>query len=727
MKNETESAGRFFGSLNNFKQLYTVPTDDVSNEIIIPLMKLSDDVSIMTGYFSAQSIKELSQGLIYYLHNSKNKLKILVSSQLTEEELMLVEDQNIDMRVIDELKSTINECEENSDIFIKHTLDCISYLVNTNRIEIKVVLMRSGIFHAKTWIFEDSDKKTAVLSGSANFTMNGLQKNYEQLWLTKSWDNNPDAYKKLKADFENFWFDNSPISRTITLDDKILENLIKNRINQPPTVEDYENMLKNEFSSINAKPEIPDFLLKEDKRYGYRDAALKNWAENNYQGVLSIVTGGGKTITAIIGAINLYKKKNEKLTILVTVPNTILQDQWDKELKIFNIKSKICDSSKKTQEKYISEIKKSLLIKQVGELDAFIITHDFLKNDNLLRLINKFSDDILLVADEVHGLGVATFTKKTPGFKYVLGLSATPKRFDDSETNEIYNIFGKCVFEYGIKDAISNGCLVKYNYRIIKNYLNMSEMGLYLTKTAEINKISSIMKNDDFFDPDNGKKLTTLQSQRQDIVEAAEEKINNFKKLLEEEMILNGSDCFMYTLIFSSSKNLISGKDDSQFKKASRVLSELNLKFRELTGKETGSGIDSEIIENFKKGETHFLNSMKVLQEGFNIPRTEIGIFLGSGRNPREWVQKRGRVLRTYNDGKYTKEFATIIDFITLPTNEMINDYPKESLKIIDNELERIHIFYEDSEDIKCSDNETVKIINELIDLKLNISTRGER
>ena len=67
----------------------------------------------------------------------------------------------------------------------------------------------------------------------------------------------------------------------------------------------------------------------------------------------------------------------------------------------------------------------------------------------------------------------------------------------------------------------------------------------------------------------------------------------------------------------------------------------------------TFTGMDSKdkrslLLKSFADGNLDILFAMKCLDEGVDIPRAERGIFTSSTGNPREFIQRRGRLLRNH-------------------------------------------------------------------------------
>ena len=99
----------------------------------------------------------------------------------------------------------------------------------------------------------------------------------------------------------------------------------------------------------------------------------------------------------------------------------------------------------------------------------------------------------------------------------------------------------------------------------------------------------------------------------------------------------------------------------------------------------------SDILERFASGKLSVLTAMKCLDEGIDVRRTEIAIFVASSGNSRQFIQRRGRILRKHPDKKY----AFIYDMVVIPNlnTHNFNDQTAIARKIIKDELKRVEEF----------------------------------
>jgi superfamily II DNA or RNA helicase len=680
----------------NEKELFWVPEDNISKEVIVPYMSEAKYLDIMSGYFTVESFKDLGEGLVSYINNTESPVRLLINTSIGEEEYkLLLEDNYIEDEILKKIIETFTLAKDSENLVVRHTFDCLTYLIQEKRLITKIVFMKKGIYHTKCWIFGDGLDKV-VLSGSANVTENGLKNNFEQLRVDKSWtsDTSKKTCDQFMSKFNEIWEDKLTYSRTVKIPDESLKKILGTHMNRSaPTLNDYLNAKEKEKIK-EMEPYIPSGIKWENGKYSHQKSAVDSWFENNCKGVFAIATGGGKTKTSIICSILLKRKMPDLgLAVIVAVPSVILQKQWVSEIEQFNAKPYLADSESSTAEEHISKIDKDLTLLE-NELKFYVITHNLLKNKRLIKILNseKNKNRVMVIGDEVHGLGVPAFTKKNLNVKYLLGLSATPNRFEEDETKEITKIFGETVSEFSIREAIVKGCLVPYTYKVLYTKLTIEEYNEYCDLKHRANSISKYDENGEV----NSKKALILAKQ-QGVIEQCYGKYEVFENYLSTLVYNNDTKNVKHTLIFCSSKAQNSTTNSRQIDMISDILRNKfpSIKFHDITSYETANGTAAKIISEFKSGEIDLLKSMKVLDEGFDIPQIKSAILMANSKSNREWVQRRGRILRNYSNNSFVKDKALLVDIVVLPPDESRNE--KEALELIGSELARVDEFWNDS------------------------------
>ena len=179
-------------ALNGCKQKYFSPQDDFVSEVLVPAVGSCKKFDCMSGYFSAAFLRELAHGLAQYLVNSDEPLRLLVSNEISVEDQQALQDGvNANDVAYEIVRSAFDDKNILENALVRHTKECLAYLVSQNRLQIKVIVKKNGIFHIKQYHFFN-DEDLAVLSGSANATGFGMAVNNEQVFLQRSWDSQRD-------------------------------------------------------------------------------------------------------------------------------------------------------------------------------------------------------------------------------------------------------------------------------------------------------------------------------------------------------------------------------------------------------------------------------------------------------------------------------------------------------------------------------------------------------
>ena len=381
-----------------------------------------------------------------------------------------------------------------------------------------------------------------------------------------------------------------------------------------------------------------------------------------------MATGTGKTLTALGAIAKLSEKLQDKLGVVIVCPFQHLVEQWVEDIKKFNMKP-IIGFSSSPQKKWKDRLK--LAISKLNYDDSnnffcFICTNATFSNKEVQKLLQKSKKSLLLVIDEAHNFGAISIRKLLiEKYNYRLALSATFDRYMDKEgTSELYNFFEKKVIEYSLKKAIEEKMLTPYYYYPIVVYLTEVELDSYNELSKKIKKESRIDEEGKVTLSELGKILILKRAR---IIAGAFNKIGILKKNLEkykEEKNI---------LVYCGATNILSEEADfsntdiSDTKQIDCVqqmmYQELGMKVAKFTANESIKE-RLKIKESFvSKDGIQAIVAIKCLDEGVNIPGIKTAFILASTTNPKEYIQRRGRVLRKAEG----KEYAEIYDFITLP------------------------------------------------------------
>lgn len=435
----------------------------------------------------------------------------------------------------------------------------------------------------------------------------------------------------------------------------------------------------------------PRFPYDEGPR-DYQNEAYLKWFNNGYKGIFSMATGTGKTITALNCLLIEYQKtKIYKAVILV--PTIALVDQWTNECKKFNFRNIITVSSKENWNEALSFF--NTASKLINTSYIVISTYASFVKRRFQNQFREITKDALLIADEVHNMGAPSISKLLPQIHLVnrIGLSATPQRKYDFEGNiAIENFFSDkppFIYSFSMQRALDMGWLTKYLYYPHIVYLDDDELEQYIYISRQLLR---------FLDPKTNTykdvpAVKDLLLARKRIIHKAREKKSVYRDILNREFSKKGN--LKYTLIYvpegkdpdySTSDFYLEDEDECKLINGyTRIVSEIDntIMVKQYTSK-TKNRLD--IINDFEKGKIHVLTSMKCLDEGVDVPRAELAVFCASTGNSRQFIQRRGRVLRLHDE----KIHAVIHDLVVVPKiNPEENTFEMER-NLIRKELERV-------------------------------------
>lgn len=720
---------------------------------------------LMLGFFSSSAISILADGFATFLHNG-GRMRLIINDILTDADKSAIEkgeghsmlDGAFDLSDIEALRDTLSERD-------RHFFECLSWLIRNNKIDIKIIapLSGEGIAHTKCGVFSDALSKVAF-DGSVNFSRTALIDNKESLTASCSWDGDVEIakIKDIESEFAKTFGGNDPTVRYLDasevrthitgsfkekelvelLDDeaKLIDNQ-KNSKDLPVSVimalEKAKDKVQKAISRYKPAPVVeintdgPHFPYPSGPRE-YQKIAFENWKANGQKGLFAMATGTGKTITSLNCLYEIYKHSGY-YKALILVPTVTLVDQWETECKKFGFANifKVC-SRNKSWKNDIDRLKATEAISAKNGLSYVIIgTYASYGKEDVHQELNEFSKrQVLLIADEAHNMGAPNILNKLIGIPYLrrIGLSATPERqFDESGNRKIRQFFGAedgYTYEYSMEEAIRNGVLCEYYYfpHIVR--LTDAEMEEYARISDRLAKMYNFAK--EAFDKDNDI-LTMLLIKRKRIIHKASKKMGVFKEIVRERIEEKGD--LKYTLVYVPEGNFpdtyaadIYGshdviKDDPE---SEHLIDEYTQAIRDagarITVKQfTSQSADREqTLKDFASGQLQVLTSMKCLDEGVDVPRSELAIFCASTGNPRQFIQRRGRILRTHKD----KEFATIHDLIVIPEVNPDSDSYRMEKNMVRAELNRVRNFAMLSRNIDF----TVQALEEVLDYyKLSI------
>ena len=635
------------------KTKYKSLNDDVLSDFYIPVLENSIEYKRAVGYFSSKILIDYTKGLKKFLHN-EGKIKLIISPFLSSEDLDVLNDsiKEESMKKIDDMFHTYLK---NDQSFASGKV--LFVLLKMKMIEIKVAVPKNeyGLFHDKIGIFVDGFNNRIAISGSNNETSNSVNYNIESFNTFSSWKIGQDEYvKEHEKDFEIYWNNQSKNTRLFDLEEAISSNILKLFETDETLEELIVQVLEEEkFIYEGGKGNISP--------YDYQLEAVDKWFETK-RGIFKFATGTGKTKTAIY-LMDRLEMESDKNFFVIVVPDKTLVNQWNDELVSYNKNTLRCFSDNKD---WHIEFFRKIDISKVKEKYNYyvIVTNDSFISTKFQRELTKLKDDYLLVVDECHSWGANSLINNLPNAKMRLGLSATPELFfSEEKTKVLLDFFGGITYEYSLEQAIMNKKLVGYYYYPIVVSFTEDERIEYAQLTQKIVKMIGSDTNDlNDRNAKFGQILEMLLFKRSRIIYGARNKIVELSKIINE--LSNKGNLLVYcgpTSYMEDLENEVERESLTQLQVVNKLLGEKGIKFAQYTSKENEVERYTA-IEMFKKEIYSTLVAIKCLDEGVNIPQIERAIILSSSTNPREFVQRRGRILRT----AYGKKYSEIFDFIVM-------------------------------------------------------------
>ncbi|MDE0225830.1 MAG: DEAD/DEAH box helicase family protein [Gammaproteobacteria bacterium] len=574
----------------------------------------------------------------------------------------------------------------------RHALDCLGWMLATRQLNLRIAVPQPGSnFHPKMWGFGD-DRDYMIANGSGNATGHGVVGGVEQMTVTVSWDDHDtEVFERAKSALDDWFYGRSlGISRVFDLPEAVEARIIETAPDVAPRESDYfdaveadgnpswaadpHESLRRRFArtatAILPALQIPDWLRWRDGAFAHQGEAVDAWetADPPERGILEMATGAGKTLTALVCATRAQQRVPDRpLLLVVSAPSRALVAQWRSEIAKFGLRAiaPVLESS--------SDIALSRAIRQLrqGGTVAIVVTNVMLCDHRFQSTIEMAHGDasLLLIADEAHGLGADGFVNSKPEFfEKRLALTATPiRQYDPDGTEEIFDYFGEPVYQFGLDRAIGF-CLTPYRYYVHAATLEENELDEYVVLTKRIG--AAIGQEDE-------ERRDALLIRRRRVIETAEAKYSLLKRVLRTR----GTRELSHALVYASAKN------PEQYDRIAELLDELGIRWAGITQATSAAAIQ-KAFEAFAAGGFQVLLAKKLLDEGVDIPATREAFIVASSSVEREWIQRRGRVLRQHPD----KPFAIVHDFVALPPAGRAAT--EISLRpIIDAELNRAYAF----------------------------------
>lgn len=632
---------------------------DVINDFYVPILSNAVMYKRAVGFFNSAALYEMAIGL-RHLVEKQGKMELIVSPRLTEEDIQSI---NLGYKTREEVieRALLRDFDEPKNKTEFRKLNLLANLIAEGILDIKVAFKinanSAGIFHEKIGIVIDAEGNKVAFTGSMNETYSGLLQNYESIDVFCSWrDEDYDRVNIKENAFDNLWDNLDTAMEVIPFPKVAVERLNSYKVEktEPLCVE-----IQNEDDSQDVFFKIPDNV----DLYDYQREAIESWKNNNYCGIFDMATGAGKTFTALGALSALSKNLNNHIAVVIVAPYQHLVEQWVEDIIQFNVKPIVAYSY--PGQKWRKQFSDAVTAYNVGAINNFcvIATNATFSLNDFQSILQKFKKNFAFVVDEAHNFGAVKLSSLLPRkARYRLALSATIERFRDEEgTNKLRKYFGKTCISFSLKEAIQKGFLTSYYYHPIVVYLNADEYEQYQEITKTIIRNGGASQEN----IDKNPYIEMLLIKRARIISGCKEKVPKLVEVMKPYRTDN------YILVYCGATKYDNDssdlKDDEEVRQIEevnkRLYYELGMKVHKFTSEESKEERD-EIKRMFASGtELQVITAIKCLDEGVNIPSIKKAFILASSTNPKEYIQRRGRVLRRAKG----KEYAEIFDFITLP------------------------------------------------------------
>jgi hypothetical protein len=471
-------------------------------QFYLDVLTESKTLDLYLGYFSSAAINILSLGFAKFISQGGN-VRIIINDVLSENDKNVIQQVNegyiyqipFNLQSFSELKSRLDDYD-------KHFFQCLGYLIQNERIQLKIIRPKGkkGTAHYKSGVFSDG-KDQVAFTGSCNFTAYGFLENLERIDLTLSWEGQF-AKERIKEDMEEFeevfggfadyvvYLDTDKIQTAIATQygnteiDQLLvdEDDLLNRKKDYFREKKIKKIIENTKSKVEIELDAPRFPYLKGPRE-YQIEAYENWVNNGYKGIFAMATGTGKTLTSLNCLLNIYEEA-KKYRAVIVVPTVALVKQWKKECLRFNYGNIITVSSVENWEQNLSFFNSASQF--IDPSYIVIVTYASFQKKKFQSKFTNLPKDTLFIADEVHNMGSPTMIKMLNNIHLErrIGLSATPSRKYDIVGNDsiekFFNSSPPYTYSFSMKKALDLRWLCQYSYYPHVVTLTNDELEQYL-------------------------------------------------------------------------------------------------------------------------------------------------------------------------------------------------------------------------------------------------------
>ncbi|MEQ9899895.1 DEAD/DEAH box helicase family protein [Pectobacterium punjabense] len=613
---------------------YRTGERDPVSDFYKPCLNAAITYDRAVGYFRSSIFAIIGQPFLDFARRG-GKARFICSPSITEDDARAIALGYVQREKVVELAISRDIDTLLSDPAATHRAKLLATFIRHGSLDIKVAIRcrGNGIYHEKIGIFDDGQGHQVSFLGSANETWSAwhAEGNHESIEVFSSWlladEVRVQSHRKI---FELLWSDNTPGIKTIDFPEAQQRKLLTAAA---PSLDALE------IETVQATSPRRRRLLP------HQATAIDLWNKAGRRGIFEHATGSGKTFTAI-EAIKKHLDTGEPA--LVLVPSQLLHEQWKREiLEEIPGASVLMAGGGHIKWKERGRLR-SHTSPALGMSRVVIATMQTASTNAFINGLAQ-GDHLLIVADEIHQIG-SPKNSLTLAIQSgaSLGLSATPIRYGDPEgTQRIFDRFGPVILPaITLQNAIEAGRLVNYEYFPHVAHLSDEESELWKKFTSQISfELAKTQKKDGSGELTEKAKMLLIQRSR--IAKKAKIKTGLATSVIKKEF-QEGQSWLVYC------------EDSEQLNEMLLKLRDEDLSPLEYYSNMPGNKV--EILNWFKKF-GGILVSIKCLDEGVDIPAVSHAFILASSQNPRQFIQRRGRVLRK----SAGKDLAIIHDAIVVP------------------------------------------------------------
>ena len=614
--------------LSVLKSHYRTGVDDLANEFFGPCLQEATLYRRAAGYFSSTALLTWMEALPRLVRGDDVQVLLIASPELNSQDKAVLQELVADERRAEYRLMVVDRMLEEIVVLAENPADdgtrarVFAWLMANGRLDIRFAFPKHieapGIFHEKMGVFDFGDEARVAFTGSANETLGGHRLNYESIDVYRSWvAGDAERVSTKAAQFDEAWKNRA---EGLDVERPNAETVARLRARAPKILPRNRVSRSTEGS--------------EDRRWRHQEEAVEAFLEKR-SGVLEMATGTGKTRTTL-KIIHRLIESGELQGAVVATDGTDLLDQWAGELDDWTLQSKRPWLVYRHYERH----------RKMGEFvldpEGGILVISRAQLPKALRRISREEmEGMLVVHDEVHGLGVRSLVASLKGrhrpFGWRLGLSATPERSYDEDGNQfILDEIGPTIYEFPLEAAIARGVLSEFDYVPLPYELtdgDRKRISAVYARRAARNREGDPMSDEEFW------------NELAKVYKTAEMKPEVFAEYLEERTADLLRDC----IIFVETKEYGNGLLED--------LHEHTTRYRTYYAED-----DREHLEQFARKEIDCLITCHRISQGIDLRSLRTVVLFASARSKLETIQRIGRCLRVDPDRPAKR--ALVVDFV---------------------------------------------------------------